>query len=132
MTTGTITITVGGERHEVQVPNVERITAAQLNALMQLQGVDVAMVTAVTPGHELIDRLRGAELEAKHARDRATEAERRDDAWRTWWAEMRDRFTGMYRMGADGKKRAVNWGHVEVALPWPSLEDEREEGWEDE
>lgn len=62
MTTGSIIIEVDGKRSDITIPNVERVTAADLNCAMRIAGapVGVRIMTAEDEAHR-------AQVQAKQA-----------------------------------------------------------------
>jgi hypothetical protein len=119
----------GGAPIDVSVADPAHITAAELNAAMAEAGVNIARVTAVTPGHELMSRLQRLEYLEEDATSENSEAQ----DWRAWLDDLRIRgYDGLYRTGPDGRRHAVTWEALGRALPWPSWEDEQADAWEDD
>jgi hypothetical protein len=125
---GFVDVEVDGVKKRIVVPNADKITAVEMNDLLVKNGIDTHRVSAMTVCDELLARMRRADHDAEQLREARTESAE----WRFWWEQMRERFDGMFRHGRDDKKRAVRWSALEEVLPWPSLEDEIAEGWEDE
>lgn len=120
-----LTVVVDGIRTTVDVSECK--TASEINDLLTRIGIDTHRVSAMTVCDELLERLQIAEWKAEQLR----EANALNHAWANWFEQMRGRYEGMARRDEAGY-RCVRWASLEEALPWPSLEDERAEAWEDE
>lgn len=123
---GYVEIVQDGVRHVIPAEQFGRDpSAADVNAVLRANGIDVTRVQAVTPAGALLERLRRLEAAEQAAKDAAAEVR----AWRDWFDRIRDQFDGLY---AGERQRPTTWAQLEDTAPWPSLEDERAEAAADE
>jgi hypothetical protein len=123
---GRVDIVQDGVRHVIPTEQFGRDpSAADVNAVLRANGIDVTRVQAVTPAGVLLERLKLLEMLEQGAKDAAAEVR----AWRDWLDRVRFQFDGLY---AGERQRPTTWAQLAEAVPWPSLEDERAEAAADE